>query len=360
MRRIVLHLDMDYFYAAIEERENPELKGRPVVVCVYSARGEGKGAVSTANYEARKRGVSSGMSCPRAKKLAPEAVFLPVNFELYEGVSENIMGYLRGQGNAFEQGGIDEAFLEVTGRVKSDYKKAEELAREIKKVIRLREGLSCSIGVAPNKLLAKIASGYRKPDGLTVVEPSMVQGFLRPMKTSKLWGVGKKTAEELREMGIITVGDLTEADPITLVEKFGKAKGAWLYSAARGLDDDKVEVREAAQLSRITTLPRNTRKPEEIEGALKELVRDLHTALKEQGFSFRTVSFIAVTAALKTHTKSRTLSSTTDEETVLLGLALELMEAFLKERDLDIRRVGVRVSGLGRAAGQKSLLDYGR
>ncbi len=357
--RIVMHVDMDYFYAACEEKLNPELKGRPLVICVYSSRGGGRGAVSTANYEARRLGIRSGMSCLEAKRLAPAAVFLPANFSLYEEVSEGIMAYLRDKGDAFEQIGIDEAFLDVTDRVGGSYEEAERLAAGIKRDVYTTEGLTCSIGVAPNKLVAKIASGHSKPDGLTVVPPWRVEEFLSPLGVSKLWGVGGKTAEALREMGIITVGDLSKADPGDLIERFGRKKGSWLYNASRGLDYSVVRERtESRQLGRITTLPRNTRKTGDIIPVLDRLCREVSEALGESGRSFRTVTLVAVTQDMRLHTRSRTLEAPVRDAATLMNNAVSLLEAFLRDNALSLRRVGVRVSGLVKAEPQKTLFDF--
>lgn len=357
--RVVMHVDMDYFYAACEERINPAFKGRPLVVCVYSSRGGGRGAVSTANYEARKLGIRSGMSCLEAKKLAPGAVFLPVNFSLYEEVSWRIMKYLRAQADAIEQVSIDEAFLDVTEKVEGSYETAERLAAEIKRDIYRTESLTCSVGVAPNKLVAKIASGYSKPDGLTLVPPSKLQDFLRPLKVSELWGVGKKTAESLREMGIITVGDLSQAAPGVLIERFGRKKGSWLYSASRGLDSSAVrEKTDSKQLGRITTLPKDTRKKEEIMSVLSRLSEEVCDSLRESGRSFRTASLIAITQDMKLHTKSRTLDSYVNNADTLRKTAETLLEAFLEENALSLRRVGVRVSSLKKTKPQKTLFDF--
>src|SRR4030067_634377 len=168
--KIILHVDMDYFFAQCEEREHPELKGKPVVICVYSGRGGDSGAVSTSNYEARKFGIKAGIPISRAKKLNPDAIFLPVNMGLYRSKSNEIMDMLRGFSDIVEQESIDEAFCDITDKV-ADFDEAKKFAAQIKDAIRQKVGLTCSIGVAPNKLIAKIASDFKKPDGLTVVKP---------------------------------------------------------------------------------------------------------------------------------------------------------------------------------------------
>ncbi|MFQ5887527.1 MAG: DNA polymerase IV, partial [Candidatus Hydrothermarchaeales archaeon] len=204
--RIILHIDMDYYYAAIEERENPDLKGKAVAVCMFTPRGEEGGAVTTANYEARKSGIHSGMSYSKAKKLDPDAVFLPANFDFYWSISDRIMGILREYADNFEQVSVDEAFLDVSSKVK-DFDGAKRLAVEIKKEVFNKEKLTCSIGIGPNKLIAKMASGVKKPDGLTAVRPEEVVDFLKPLGLTKLWGVGKKTEARLNEMGVSHVGE---------------------------------------------------------------------------------------------------------------------------------------------------------
>jgi DNA polymerase IV (DinB-like DNA polymerase) len=354
-----MHVDMDYFYAACEEKLNPGLKGKPLVICVYSARGGGRGAVSTANYEARRLGVHSGISCLEAKRLVPGAVFLPANFEVYGSISKRIMRYLRTQGDTFERIGVDEAFLDVTRRVGGSYENAVKLAKKIKEDIYKTEKLTCSIGVAPSRLVAKIASGNKKPDGLTVVEPSGVRDFLTPLKVTELWGVGKKTAEVLKDMSISTVGGLAEADPRVLIEKFGRTRGSWLYNAARGLDLSKVQEKTGAkQISRITTLPINTRDRADIASVLKKLSKEVHRTLRKRGFSCRTVSFIAVTQDRRFHSKSKTMQSPITDEGTIRSTAEKLMEEFLGGTTLALRRVGVRVSELNKVRRQRTLLDY--
>ncbi len=193
MQRVVLHIDMDYFFAAIEERENPELREKAVVVCMLSGRSELSGSVSTCNYVAREFGIRSGMPCSRAKKLNPEAVFLPVRKDFYTSVSDRIMEILRsyadpGNGDSFEQISVDEAFLESSERTGGDFRLAFEIGMQIKKEIKEKENLTCSIGIGPNKLISKMASSAKKPDGITVVSPQDLEAFLWPLNVSKLWG----------------------------------------------------------------------------------------------------------------------------------------------------------------------------
>src|SRR3989304_2463909 len=239
-RRIIFHVDMGQFFAAVEERIHPEIKGKPVVVGADPKGGKGRGVVSTCNYETRKYGNRSGMPITKAWRLCPDAVFLPVSIPLYLQVSNRIMEILSNYADKFESWGIDEAFLDVSSRVK-DYEEAKRLALQIKKEVYEKEQLTCSIGIGPNKLVSKIASDFQKPDGLTVVEEKDVKAFLEPLDIDKLLWVGKKTARKLNAMGIKTIGDLARYDPSVLVEKFGVV-GRQLYLYAQGNDRSEVGV----------------------------------------------------------------------------------------------------------------------
>ncbi|MBE0512696.1 DNA polymerase IV, partial [Candidatus Bathyarchaeota archaeon] len=199
--KIIMHVDMDAFFAAVEEREHPEFKGMPIVVGADPKEGRGRGVVSSASYEAREFGVRSGMPISRAWKLCPEAVYLPVNYQSYVKVSNEIMGVLRKHADKFERWGIDEAFLDVTSKVK-DYGEAEALAGRIKNEIFKKERLTCSVGIGPNKLVAKMASDFQKPDGLTIVKEEDAERFLSPLPVRKLLWVGRKTEQKLRRIGI--------------------------------------------------------------------------------------------------------------------------------------------------------------
>jgi DNA polymerase IV (DinB-like DNA polymerase) len=356
--RIILHIDMDYFFAQCEERERPEIKGKPVVVCVFSGRSPDSGAVSTSNYEARKLGIKAGMPIYRAKKLAPDAVFLPVNMGLYRSISDEVMEILRGYCVTLEQESVDEAFCDITEKV-SDFDEAEKLAMQTKEGIKQKVGLTCSIGVAPNKLVAKIASDYRKPDGLTVVKTDEVLKFLAPLKITDLIGVGKKTGDRLNELGVNTIGELSKLSLDELISEFGQAKGTWLEQASQGMDATPVEVREGTeQIGRINTLKEDTNDLNAIFAAIDGLSEDVHRKLEKRNLGFRSVTFVAISTDFKTRTRTQMLEAPAKDPETIKESARRLAKLFLAEHHVMLRRVGVRVANLMEEKGQKTLGEF--
>ncbi|MDO8726759.1 MAG: DNA polymerase IV [Candidatus Methanoperedens sp.] len=356
--RIILHLDMDYFFAQCEEREHPELKGKPVVICVYSGRAGDSGAVSTSNYEARKFGIKAGMPISRAKKLNPDAIFLPVNMELYRSISDEIMEILRGFSDIVEQESIDEAFCDITGKV-ADFGEAKKLAAQIKDAIKQKVGLTCSAGVGPNKLVAKIASDFKKPDGLTIVKPEEVSQFLEPLKVTDIIGVGKKTGERLNELGINTIGDLSKLSPGELIREFGQAKGTWMKQASQGIDTSPVQERQGTeQIGRITTLKEDTLDMKVILETIDRLSGEVSGKLEERKLSFRSVTFVGISADFKTHTKSRTLGASAKDAGTIKRVAKELAKDFLVQHPTALRRVGVRVENFSSEKAQTTLGEF--
>lgn len=345
--RIIIHVDLDSFYASAEEARKPELKGRAVVICMFSGRTEDSGAVATANYPARVAGIHAGMAIINAKRMAEEkkidAVFLPADMDYYRTLSSKIMDLMQIYSDKFEQRSIDEAYLDVS---KGGYEKAEESANAIKGEIKNNFGITCSIGIGPNKLIAKMASRFKKPDGLTTVRPEDVKDFLFNLPAGKIFGIGIKTEEALNGMGIKTVEDLSIKGLAELQEAFGKKKGQFLYNAARGVDDSPVEAVERQQISCIGTLKENTRNPEIINEKLYELSQELHEKLLKEKKHFRSVSIIAITENLETHTKSMTLDAPTNDLAMIKEKSVSLMDEFLKENPAVLRRCGVRVSSL--------------
>jgi len=347
--RVIMLVDLDYFYAQCEEVKNPSLKDKPVVVCVYSGRTEDSGAVSTANYLARKYGVKSGMPIYLAKKRLEgvDAAFLPLDDELYEDTSRKVMQLLRGYADEFEQVGIDEAYLDVSNRTNGSFKDATDLANDIKKELRSSLSLSCSVGVGPNKLVAKIAADERKPDGLTVLEPSEVKTFLGPLPVNRLLGVGVKTVEKMNKMGICTISDLSNYDVQELVEEFGRTLGTYYRNASVGIDSEPVrEKGEAESLSRISTLKEDTRDLRSILEKTDELCLDLYNTIIGKRLIFKSISVIVIAKDLNHYTRSKTIEKSTNNLEIMKKIVQELLEKFLSENPVEMRRVGVKLSGL--------------
>lgn len=358
MNRVVMHIDMDSFFAQIEERENPEIAGKPVIICVFSGRGEGIGAVSTSNYHARNQGIKAGMPCGRAKKLSPEGIYLPSRKDFYKEVSDQIMEIINRYGDAFEQVSIDEAYLEVTHGGGKDIGKAENLAIELKEEIKNRTSLNSSVGIGPNKLIAKMASAHKKPDGLCIVRPNEVNDFLGPMPVKKLYGVGKKTAGILQEDGIETIRDLRERDPLWLIEKLGKARGKKLFDYARGIDPSPVISREKEQFGRMMSFPEDTDDSEIIIFHILELGEDIISKIREKGYQFRTVTFTGITPDYISHTKSLTLDHPVSEKIDFFEVSEKLIMNYLSKKPEKLRRGGITVSNFSRPERQSSLIDY--
>lgn len=341
--RNVMHIDFDSFYASVEENRNPQIKGKPIVICMFSGRTHDSGAVATANYLARESGVKAGMPISQAKTMAKDAVFLPADLEYYRSVSDEIMDALRAYADKFEQRSIDEAYMDISNKV---YEEAEILAARIKKEIKDNFGITCSIGIAPNKLIAKMSSRYKKPDGLTIVKPEDVKGFISPMAVDKIHGVGNVTVAVLSDMDVETIEELSRIELQTLIERFGETKGEFLYNAARGIDESPVEELERRQYSRIGTLKENTRDTNAIMELENNLIDALHEKLIKNKIWFKTVSIIAITADLQLHTRSKTLLAETNRIDAIKENCIELMKEFLKENSSMLRRCGVRVSSL--------------
>lgn len=338
---IVLHADMDSFFASMEIREKPELKGRPVVVGANPKGGKGRGVVSTCSYEARKYGIHSAMPKSKAYKLCPSCFFLPVRMELYKTVSSNVMKILRGFSEKFEQVSIDEAYL-----VPIDIKSFDDsvlCANRIKDEIQRQEGITCSVGIGPNKLIAKIASGYQKPDGLTVIKPEDVKDFLFPLKVSKIPGIGKKTTKVLKMMGITNVKELANCDMQLLTESFGKM-GYLMKQRANGIDFEEVEELEGVKsISRHITFDEDTEDPKKIAKCINMLADGVHHNLTKNRLLFRTVTIIVRLEDFTTYTRAKTVPVWTWDIDLIKRIAMELLSEFLGRK---LRLVSVGVSKL--------------
>lgn len=360
--RIVFHIDFDYFFAQCEEIRNQSLKTKPVCVCIFSDRGGDSGAIATANYIARKFGVRSGMPIRFAKtrlRQIPDAVFLGADFTYYSDISQRTMEIIKSYADVFEYVGKDEAYLDVTKRTESNFAKATHLAQQLKNQIRAEVKMTCSIGISTNKLISKIASGFKKPDGLTVVEPQNVESFLNPLKVSDIPGIGKVTADRFAEMNIKTIGELRGLDVFTLNKMFGRRISSYIYNAARGIDDQPVAERQPAiQFSRIVTLKEDSKDFESLSHILDEICDDLHQTILRHKKMFKSVGIQFVQSDLSSKTKSKMLKNPTFNIDELKKTSTQLLEEALADQKIEVRRLGVRVSELSDLEGQSSITNF--
>ncbi len=343
-QRTILHVDMDAFYAAVEQLDNPEYRRRPVVVGADPAGGRGRGVVSAASYEARRFGIHSAQPISRAYHLCPAAVFLRPRFERYTELSREVMAVLSGFSPLMEQISIDEAFIDCTGTGRI-FGNGERVADEIKRRIMEETGLTASVGVAQNKSVAKIASEIGKPDGLTVCPPGEERAFLRELPLSHLWGAGKKTIGRLARMGFVMIGDVAAEGEETLVREFGKT-GRSLWLLANGVDERPVVcTHRRKSISEETTFARDTRDAVFIEEVLFEISDRLTRRMRRLGIAGRTVTLKIRTSDFTTCTRSRTLPHPANDTKTVRALATELFRTFY-DGAKRVRLVGIGVSNL--------------
>ena len=348
---------MDAFYAAVEVREDPSLRGKPVVI---GHRGR-RGVVSTCSYEARRFGVHSAMPSVVAERLCPGAVWLPGRMALYVEVSHRIREVLDRYSPLVEPLSIDEAFLDLTG-IARDLADGGRIAAAIKQEIRERERLTGSAGVSQNKFLAKVASDLEKPDGLVVFPLEEVPTRLWPLPVERLWGVGPKTAERLRSHGLVTIADLVRAPEGRLARLLGEGSAEHLLALAHGSDDRTVEAgREAKSISEERTYGEDLTRPADVDKALLARADGVARELRREGLVARTVHIKVRTGDFETVTRAKTLAEPTDLAEVVLEAARELFRERVDLKGRGVRLLGVGVSGLAAAgAGQAALFEDAR
>jgi DNA polymerase-4 len=350
----ILHVDMDAFYASVELRRRTELKGLPVIVGGSGSRG----VVLAATYEARAYGVHSAMPMMRARRLCPQAVVLPPDFSTYQDVSRGVMEIFRSITPLVEPLSLDEAFLDVTGAQRRLGSPAQ-IGAWIKARIADEQSITCSVGVATTKFVAKLASARCKPDGLLVVPADGVVEFLHPLPVGALWGVGERTEEQLHRLGLRTVGDLAHVPVSTLTRALGQAVGSHLAALAWGRDERKVVPSEPDKsIGAEETFPRDVDDPAVVRRELLRLSERTAARLREQGYVGRTVSIKVRFADFSTLTRARTLRESTDVGKEVYAAATALYDALGLQR-ARIRLVGVRVEGLVPASGSARQLELG-
>jgi DNA polymerase IV (DinB-like DNA polymerase) len=365
--RVVCHVDMDCFYASCERLREPALRGDPVVVGMGYEPGDDVGAVATASYEAREHGVESAQAITQALERLPRrettdggpaAHYRPVDLDFYEDVAADVKAILHDCAETVREVSIDEAYLDVTDRTAWDVVDGRTLAegygRYLKERIASEVGVPASVGVAPNMSTAKVASDHDKPDGLVAVPPGTVTDFLAPLDVEEIHGVGPVTARELRSMGVETAGDLADADPTTLRDRFGE-RGVSLHRRARGDDDRSVTPRgKPKSLSRESAFgdatDERTRKRERV----RALAADVAERARRRGATYRTIGIKVVEPPFDVSTRARSLPGPVDDPALVEDVALELLSEFA---DAAVRKLGVRVSNLSFADGEQARLD---
>jgi DNA polymerase IV len=351
----ILHADMDAFYASVEVRDRPELVGKPVVVGGLTARS----VVLSATYEARAFGVRSAMPVTRARRLCPRAVFIPPRHRLYAATSREVMSIFREITPEVEPLSLDEAFLDVSGAVRRLGTPAA-IGELIRARVKEQQGITCSVGVASCKFVAKIASARCKPDGLRVVSAAGLLGYLHPLPASALWGVGDRAEEVLGRLGLRTIGDIAHTPLDTLRRELGAAAGEHLWSLAWGRDERRVVPRrEEKSLGAEETFPTDVDDPEVIRRELLRLSGRTAQALRAAGCVARTVTVKLRLASFKTITKSRTLAEPTDVARVIYATACALYASSGLDARARLRLVGVRATGLRPAATAVIQLAFG-
>jgi DNA polymerase-4 len=354
--RTILHVDMDAFFAAVEEREDPSLRGKPVVIGADPRGGKGRGVVSTANYEARKYGVGSAMPIGEAWRRCPQAVFLPPRGKLYGDASRAIFEIFGHFTELVEGLSVDEAFLDVTASRRL-YGDGPTIARAIKDEIRRQQSLTASVGVAASKYVAKVASDLEKPDGLVVVEPGSEAEFLAPLDVKRLWGAGPKSQQALRGLGCRTIGDVAALDPAVLVRRFGEAGGLHFHRLSRGLDERRVNPgHERKSLGKERTFGEDVTDRRVVERKLLGLCEGVAAALRRKKLAGTTVTVKLRFEGFETITRRRTLEAPVDTFELLWPAARELFREADRPKQR-VRLIGVTVSGFERAPSQLGLFE---
>lgn len=350
MKRCIIHVDMDAFFAAVEQRDNSILRGRPVIIGGLS----GRGVVSTASYEARQFGVRSAMPMVEARRRCPQGVFLTGNYDKYSKVSRRLMDILSEFSPVIEPLSIDEAFLDMTG-TEWLYPDIGTVAIQIKERIKSELGLVASVGVAPNKFLAKLASDLEKPDGLVIIKQDEAERLLMDLPVSRLWGVGATTAASLHKIGIHTIGELAQTDCAVLEKHCGKLAYE-LHRLARGHDDRPViSQHQPKSIGKETTFEVDLNNRQQIEAELLLLAEKVGWRLRRYGYSARTITLKVRFASFRTITRSKTLLEPTNFDEVIYKIVQEIWQNTAMTEG--VRLLGISTANLQVGCGQTSLFN---
>ncbi|MFX1379340.1 MAG: DNA polymerase IV [Promethearchaeota archaeon] len=361
MNRIIIHCDLDCFFAAVEMRDNPQYKDKPVIIGADPKEGKGRGVIATCNYEARKYGLHSAMPISQAYRRCPHGIYLRPNGDKYYKVSSQVMEILESYSDDFQRVGTDEAYLELTGKTQ-DYGEAEEIAKKIQREIIEKIGITISIGIAPTKSLAKIASDENKPNGITVVNPENIAFFLKDMDITRIPGIGKKTKVYFYKIGLKKIGDIINTPLPKMIELFGK-HGRWIWNVANGLDNRKVKEfhEKRKSISAERTFYEDTNDFSIILKKLEEINQKIHKTVIKHHISYRTITLKIRLTGFETYTRSKSYDLPIQDQTTVLKTVLDLYKEF-KYNKKKIRLLGIKLSNFDRnlKIKQTNLLEFAR
>lgn len=354
MNRIIFHCDLDCFFAAVEIRDHQDYKGKPVIIGADPKKGKGRGVVATCSYEARKFGLHSAMPISKAYQLCPQGIYLSPSRTKYKEASKKVMDILNSYSNAFQQVSIDEAYIDMT-EVCNNYEEAEQFARKIQKEIHDHVGITLSIGCAPTKSVAKIASDHKKPNGITVVQPNEIQSFLFNMDITRIPGIGKKTKNYYNNLGFHIIGDFIKTPLHIIIEKLGKY-GKWIWEISQGLDTREVKEfnEQRKSISKERTFYEDTDDFNVIVTKLEEINRKIHKYIEKHNIYYRTVTLKIRFEGFLTYTRSKSLNYPFQDKDKVMTIVLDLYNSFSKFHK-KVRLLGIKLTNLDKEESKKQL-----
>jgi len=359
MSRFILHCDLDCFFAAVEARDNPKYIGKAIIIGADPKDGKGRGVVSTCNYEARKFGLHSAMPISQAYKRCPHGIYLPPNYEKYHKASKEVMEIVNSYSDMFQQVSIDEAYLDVSDKC-INYKEVRDLAEKLKDEVQKKVGITISIGCAPTKSIAKIASDCNKPNGVTIVEPHQIKDFLKNFDVTRIPGIGKKSKLYYNKKGIKTIGDIINLTLSKMVQLFGK-NGEWVWNIANGFDTREVKEfhGDRKSISKERTFYEDTDDLNVVLSKLEEINNRIHKNVIKNKIYYKTVTLKIRLEGFITYTRSKSFTHHIQDKNQVLKVIIELLSQF-SAVNRKVRLVGIKLSNLEKAPGvaQTTLINY--
>jgi len=359
MSHFILHCDLDCFFAAVEERDNPKYMGEPIIIGADPKEGKGRGVVSTCNYEARKFGLHSAMPISQAYKRCPHGIYLHPNFEKYHKASKEVMEIVNSYSDMFQQVSIDEAYLDISDKC-INYKEVRDLAEKLKDKVQKKVGITISIGCASTKSIAKIASDCNKPNGITIVEPNQIKDFLKNMDITKISGIGKKSRIYYNKNGIFTIGDIINTPLPKMKQMFGK-NGEFVWKVANGLDNREVKefTADRKSISKERTFYEDTSDFDEVLSKLEEINDKIHEFVYKNKIYYKTVSLKIRLEGFLTFTRAHSFAHHIQDKNKVLYVIIDLLNQF-STMNKKVRLVGIKLSNLEKKSNmtQTTLLNY--